>query len=450
MTAVRRVRAILVLAIGLSLSVVACSQGQLASPSAAAQPTDPSAAPSSSTGTVASGSISPGASLPAEESVPPIESGELVVWASEPVARALKPLADRFAADEGVTVTIESFSDDLVPSFLTASNAGASPDLIAARHQDLGQLLASAAIQPITGSGNSFDPIATRALTSGGKQYGVPYSMENLGLIIDTDLAPTCPATMEDLVAAGKALVKAGKATDILALQVGTAGDAFHLYPLFASGGGSLFGTTAAGDPDPTKVTVDDDGSIAAGKLIQSLGAKGAKALKTTIDGATAIPSFFGRQTAFLVSGPWAVPDIQKASVPMAVCPIPPWKGKTPAGPLVNVNGFYLASHGQSPTLAGRFLDTVLAGNDAQLAMAGAEGRRPALLAAQPAYAAAQPIIASFGAAAAGGIPVPPIPAVTQVWAPLGAAEVAILAGGNVEKALRTAATAIRDGIARQ
>lgn len=437
------------LAVSLILSLAGCSQGQFASPPGTGLPIDGSAGPTGSAGPIVS--RSPGASTPAEESVPPIESGELVVWASEPVARALKPFADRFATDQGVTVTIEAFSEDLVPSFLTASNAGTSPDLIAAPHQDLGQLLADGAIQPITdGTGEGFDPIAMRALTSGGQPYGIPYSMENLGLIIDTDLAATCPATMEELVATGKALVKADKASDILALQVGPNGDAFHLYPLFASGGGSLFGTTPSGDPDPAAVTVDDRASIAAGKRIASLGAKGAKALKTSIDQATAIPSFFGRQTAFLVSGPWAVPDIAKAAVPMAVCPIPPWEGGSPAGPLVNVNAFFLASHGQSPTLARQFLESVLAGSDAQLAMAGAESRRPALLAAQPAFAAAQPVIASFAAAAAGGIPVPPIPEMREVWGPLGAAEVKIIDGGNVEKALRAAATAIRDGITRQ
>ena len=51
-----------------------------------------------------------------------------------------------------------------------------------------------------------------------------------------------------------------------MALQVGQTGDAYHIYPLFASGGGSFFGTTANGDPDPKNVTVDSAESIAAGE----------------------------------------------------------------------------------------------------------------------------------------------------------------------------------------
>ena len=53
-----------------------------------------------------------------------------------------------------------------------------------------------------------------------------------------------------------------------MALQVGQNGDAYHIYPLFTSGGGSFFGTTATGDPDPKNVTVDSPESIAAGKKI--------------------------------------------------------------------------------------------------------------------------------------------------------------------------------------
>ena len=59
-----------------------------------------------------------------------------------------------------------------------------------------------------------FDPLAVKGMTFSGQLYGVPYSIENIALIRNTDLAPDCPATMEDLVAAGKQLVKDKKATE--------------------------------------------------------------------------------------------------------------------------------------------------------------------------------------------------------------------------------------------
>ena len=57
-----------------------------------------------------------------------------------------------------------------------------------------------------------------------------------------------------------------------MALQVGQKGDAYHIYPLFTSGGGSYFATTATGDPDPKTVTVDSAESIAAGQKLYDAG----------------------------------------------------------------------------------------------------------------------------------------------------------------------------------
>ena len=58
-------------------------------------------------------------------------------------------------------------------------------------------------------------------MTFNGQIYGVPYALENIALYRNTDLAPTAPATMEDLVTTGEALKAAGKVTEMLALPVG-------------------------------------------------------------------------------------------------------------------------------------------------------------------------------------------------------------------------------------
>ena len=59
-----------------------------------------------------------------------------------------------------------------------------------------------------------FDPLAVKGMTFDGQLYGVPYSVENIALFRNTDLAPDCPTTMEDLVATGQQLVNDGKATE--------------------------------------------------------------------------------------------------------------------------------------------------------------------------------------------------------------------------------------------
>ena len=70
------------------------------------------------------------------------------------------------------------------------------------------------AIEPVQLSADQkakFEEIAIKAVTYNGQLYGVPYAVENLALIRNTELAPTAPATIEDLVAAGKQLKAAGR-----------------------------------------------------------------------------------------------------------------------------------------------------------------------------------------------------------------------------------------------
>ena len=81
--------------------------------------------------------------------------------------------------------------------------------------------------------------------------YGIPYSVENIALFRNTDMIDACPTTMEDLVSQGKAQVGKDGVTNPMTLQVGQTGDAYHIYPLFSSGGGSFFEPNANGDPDP-------------------------------------------------------------------------------------------------------------------------------------------------------------------------------------------------------
>jgi arabinogalactan oligomer/maltooligosaccharide transport system substrate-binding protein len=419
------------------LIVTACS-----GPSASAPATTSSQAttPSESAAT-ASGATSSGVTA----------SGDLLIWADDKRAAALTPLAAKFAADNGVNVKVEAISSDIIPKFLTASQAGTAPDIVVWAHDVIGNLVRNGAIDPVQLSDTSgFDPLAVKGMTFNGQLYGIPYSVENIALFRNVDLVPTAPATVEDMIAAGKQLVADGKTKEVFSLQVGQKGDAYHIYPLWVSAGGSFFGTTSTGDPDPKNVTVDSDGSIAAGAKLEALGEKGDKALKRSIDDKNAIPLFFNKQSPFLVSGPWAVADIKKAGINYDISPIPPFAGGQPAGPFIGVNGFYLASKGKNKTLAQEFATNFLTTLDVQVALYQAEPRRPALTAAVDQVKATDADIPKFLTAAQGGTILPAIPEMGQIWGPFGVAEAALVGGADSKATLDAAAKAIRDGIAKQ
>ena len=154
----------------------------------------------------------------------------------------------------------------------------------------------------------------------------------------------------------------------------------------------------------------------------------------------------------FLVSGPWAIADIEKAGIPVRHLRHPGFADGKPASPFIGVNGFYLASKGKNKALAQEFLTSFVPTADFQSGLYEADPRRPALTESADAVKAADdpehPEVR--GRRRQDGTILPAIPAMGQVWSPFGIAEAAIVGGDDPETALKAAAKAIRDGIANQ
>ena len=376
--------------------------------------------------------------------------GTLTIWADDQRAAALKPFADKFGKDNGVTVTVQAISKDLQTTFVTASQSGKGPDIVVGAHDWIGNLVQNGTIDPVQLSDSQksgFADVALKAVTFNGQLYGVPYAIENVALIRNTDLAPNAPATIEDLVSAGQALKTAGKVTNIMALQSGENGDAYHINPLFTSAGGYLFGQKSNGDYDPADLGVGKPESIAAFKKIQALGEKGSGALTRSITGDNAIPTFTGGKTAFLISGPWAIADIKKAGIHYDITPVPAFAGGKPAQPFVGVQAFYVASKGKSKALANEFVTNYLTQADLQVALYQANPRPPALTAALDQVKSTDPDIQKWLDAGKGGAVLPAIPAMAAVWDPFGKAEAAIIGGADVTTTLTAAAKTITAAI---
>jgi arabinogalactan oligomer/maltooligosaccharide transport system substrate-binding protein len=356
-------------------------------------------------------------------------SGELVIWADETRTPVLKEFVKDFETQVGVKVTVEEHVGTLREDFLTAAEQGQGPDIVVGAHDWAGQYAAAGAISPVTLAADkqgALNEASVKAFTVDGSVYGVPYALENLGLIRNTDLAPDAPATFEELVAAGKA---AGT-EEVLTMEVGVDGNAYSAYPLFASMGGYLFKDDGAGNLDPNDVGVDSPGGVAAFEKFAELGKDGV--LKTTIDATNTIPFFVEGKTAFMISGPWALADVQGAGLAYEVTAIPGFEGQGPASPFLGVQGFYVSATAENAVFAQEFVTNYVLTEELQLSLAEAGGRLPALTAAAEAFAADNADIQGFAAAGENAVPMPNIPAMNAVWEPFGAA----------------AAQAIRDAVA--
>jgi arabinogalactan oligomer/maltooligosaccharide transport system substrate-binding protein len=379
-------------------------------------------------------------------------SGTLVIWADDQRAAALKPFADSFGKENGVTVTVQAVSKDLETNFVTASGSGKGPDIVVGAHDWVGNLVQNGTIDPVQLSDTQksrYADIAIKAVTFNSQLYAIPYAIENIGLIRNTALAPNAPSTMDDVISSGQALRTSGKVSNILSVQVGQTGDAYHIYPLFASAGGYLFGTKSNGDYDPTDLGVGKPQSVAAFQKLAALGEKGTGALTRSITSDNAISTFTSGKTAYLISGPWAVADIQKAGIKYDITPVPALAGGKPATPFVGVQAFFVASKGKNKALAQEFVTNYVSKPDLQIALYKANPRPPALTSALTQVEATDPDTAKWLAAGKDGVVMPNIPAMAAVWDPFGKAEAAVIGGADVNTTVTGAAKTISDAIAK-
>ena len=376
--------------------------------------------------------------------------GKLVIWGDDKRAAALKPFAEKFGQENGVTVEVQAISKDQQTTFVTASQQGSGPDVMVGAHDWIGNLVQNGAIDPVQLTAEqqqSLAPNAVKAVTFNGQVYGVPYATENLALIRNTKLAPAAPATIEDLVAQAKKLKADKKASEILCLQVGQNGDAYHSYPLFTSAGGYLFGTNAAGDYDKNDLGVGKPESIAAFAKIRALGEQGDGALKRSITMENSIATFTAGKCAYLVSGPWAVTDAKKAGIAYDISPVPGFAGGKPAQPFLGVQSFYVAAQGRNKALAQEFVTNYVTTPELAVALYQAEPRPPALTAAFDQVKATDPDLAKWVAAGQHAVPLPAIPEMATIWDPFGKAEAAIIGGADPAKTIEAAGKTISGSI---
>ena len=404
---------------------------------------------SASSGTTASASAtsasaSAAATTPAAVSSkdPARADADLVIWCDNDRYPVIKKYADQFASDNGISAAVQ-VATDVRAQFTTAAKVGKGPDVIIGAHDWLGQFVQDGTVQPIQLDPNvaaQFAPSAMAATKFNGQTWGVPYAIENLGLVRNTALVPNAPATLDELLAAGDKVVKAGKAKQALVFQVSTVGDGYYFYPWLHAYGGGIFGTKSNGDYDPTKVIVNNAGSIKGAAQVQRLAQL--KLLSTSIDYNAANAMFQKGQAPFIITGPWSIAAFKSAGLKYGISNLPTPPGGGTMTPFLGIQMFYIAKNAKNVAFAQEFVTKTMTTKDVQIALYEVGQRPPALTAAYDEVAASNPDIKAWFEAGKGALPMPNIPAMNAVWVPLGQAEADIVSGKSQPAARMNAAAA--------
>jgi arabinogalactan oligomer / maltooligosaccharide transport system substrate-binding protein len=359
----------------------------------------------------------------AGESSPAAEaSGSLTVWVDETREAAVEQAAAAFEEETGVDVElVQKNFEDIRTDFIAQVPSGEGPDVTVGAHDWLGELTANGVVAPVElgDKAADFEAVSTQAFTADGQVYGLPYAIENIALIRNTELAPEAPVTYDDMVAAGK---EADTKFGFLIQSDGENGDPYTYYPFQTSFGAPVFAQNDDGSYRP-ELALGGSGGEAYATWLAEQGEAGNLDIDISYD--IAVEAFAKGQSPFIIGGPWMLE--QFADIDLAIDPVPA-PGDVPAQPFVGVQGFYVSARSENALLANDFLVNYLSTPEAQTALFEAGGRPPALTEAADA-ASSDPVVAGFREVGADAVPMPSIPEMGSVWAFWGVTEASIISG---------------------
>jgi arabinogalactan oligomer/maltooligosaccharide transport system substrate-binding protein len=374
----------------------------------------------------------------------------IVIWTDQDRAAAVTKVANAWAATNGATIQVVTKNFGDIRDNLGTVAAADAPDVITAAHDWTGQLAANGLVQPLYPSKAvraQFPSYTLNAFSYGTavkKLYGIPVAVENIGLVVNTALAKV-PTSFSQLESEALKVKKQKHQTFGIAVQQGSGGDAYHMYPFFSGLGGYIFGTNKAGNLDPSDIGVANPTFLKNAGLINKWNKEGL--INSKVDSATAQNAFLKKQAAFWVTGPWNADTLKKSGLKFKVVQVPAIV--RPSVPFLGVQGFmvtkYAAVHGVG-SAATDLVTNYLANPSSQTQLAAANGRPPANISAH----SSDPVLGQFLAASKGGVPMPNIPQMSSVWNDLGQAWVKSTKGSGATpaaSAFKSAARSIADKI---
>jgi arabinogalactan oligomer/maltooligosaccharide transport system substrate-binding protein len=387
--------------------------------------------------------LAPGAPA-ARDSGARAEATTLRIWTDKDRRADIDRIAKAWASSRGVDVVVveKGFGD--IRDGLKTVQPESAPDVIIGAHDWTGQLAADGSvvtINPKKAVRKQFPKYALDAFSYGGKLYGAPVALENIGLVVNTRLAAV-PKSWADLEK--RALAFKNRSADNLGIAVpqAPAGDAYHMYPFFSGLGGYVFGKTKNGALTAKKIGVANKTFMKNVGLVDKWNREGL--IKSTVNYDVAKNAFLKGNAAYWLTGPWEADTLRTSGLSFRIVQVP--KIKFRAVPFLGVQGFmvtrFAAGHGVS-SLAKDLVGAYIMRAASQKALAAANNRFPANTVAGKQVN--DGVLAQFGRAGKGGVPMPNIPQMASVWEELGGAWLKATKGSGATPARTAFSTAARN-----
>lgn len=319
--------------------------------------------------------------------VPAQAASEIVIWADETRGPNLtKVFAKKGDWVPGSTIKVVSFSSyDALKDALDKASGTTGPDIFVAGNDWVPALAKSGKLAPVVltaAQKGQFTPSQFFDLSYGGKLYGVPVDVNNVGMVFNTKMVKTAPKTYGDMVKfylanKTKLGLKAG-------LCVAGGGMSWGALSGFSALGAEPYLMNADGTVNYTK---SFDATAFAKNVKTYLLDKNGKSngfFPATDTGCQ--DNYLAGKVPFAIIGNWHWRTFAEAGFDMNIQPVPGVKAGTYGKMFGSVSGAFLTSYAEAHGVAvpaKSLLTSFFASTKGQVAYQAEEGRPPAEKGAQ-------------------------------------------------------------------
>jgi len=364
---------------------------------------------------------------------------ELVVWESVDGPDKWIEAAGKAFTEQNPNITIKFVNVELGDSssqIALDGPAGVGPDLFAAPHDKLGELVTGGHILTTKNAdavAAAVLPATSAALTYNGEMYGVPTSAETYALYYNKDLISEdeIPETWDELYTWCKDFNAANPGKYGFVMDVTSM---YYTILFTTKGGNRLFGPGGADVSSSYLATPEAiEGMKEFQKLKEVISFPAADLGTDTADGA-----FASGNAAMHISGPWNVSNFEGAGLNFGVTTLPALSGEsTPAASFSGTRGMFVSAYSMNADAAQLFAEFLVSKEMQEL--------RYEITGALPSIdiAVDSPYSIGFIDQLNYAFPMPSVPQMSAFWEAAGAASSNIWDGADVEAELQALDAAI-------
>ena len=314
--------------------------------------------------------------------------------------------------------------------------AGVGPDIFAAPHDKLGELVNGGHVLPTVNAdavSKSVLGACSAALTYKGKMYGYPVSAETYALFYNKDLIAEneVPKTWEALAKWTKDFNSQNPGKRGFVMDVG---NGYYTILFTTAGGNRLFGTSGT---DTSSSYLASANSVKGMKFFQAL-RDALNVPAADLDTGNCDAAFQGGTAAMHITGPWNIKNFKDAGLNFGVAPIPALPGDNkPAASFSGTRAMFVSAYSDHPAEASDFAQFLISASMQQL--------RFDLTGAMPSIdtPVSSPYISGFLKQLDYAFPMPSIPEMGKFWETMGNTSKNIWDGADVQKELDACDAAI-------